>query len=107
MFFSVDGDGRRGKRKTPTMTASILTVNVDQENNAESWWTALRAAGDKAPRALRLLAGRATSAALSASEVDEVRSFAASLPGWADPAAPNYAPHPVTFGVDHVEDEAE
>lgn len=60
----------------------MVRIRVDLENNSEVWWAAARAS--KAP----------------AAEVDEptawsILAWASALPGWDEPTAPAFAPHPL------------
>lgn len=66
-------------------------VSVDGENNAEAWWDALRQHPEGAAIEQAIERG-----SLTAQQLATCRS----LPGWASPDAPEFAPHPLL--VDHL-----
>ena len=71
-----------------------VTLAVDEENAAEAWWDAARAATD-CPEALRALVhGDATEVVLTGEEAVSALAWCAALPGWE--GGPSYAPHPLT-----------
>lgn len=69
-----------------TIKGGIL-VAVDEENNAEEFWDAL---AERYPAIHARLRGKSRTR-LTPREWEAVRQ----LPGWGDPAAPDYAPHPL------------
>lgn len=85
------------------MAITSLIVRPDDENNAEAWWDALHEylaepnlAESEAVDALRRLAHGAGEVELT-DGVEEFDRVVTGLPGWDDPEAPEYAPHPLTF----------
>jgi hypothetical protein len=67
-----------------------VIVCADKENNAEAWWDALGTQEPYLSMRLRADAGNA-GVSLTADEFARVQA----LPGWSDPDAPAYAPHPL------------
>lgn len=68
--------------------AGMVTVRVDDENNSEAWWDAVRTAAPSIAEAL----SRDSEARISRDAYAAIRA----LPGWDDDEAPEYAPHPLT-----------
>jgi hypothetical protein len=89
----------------------MTMIKIDYENNAEAWWQAAseidsRTWGEpyrEAAKALRRLAGGRDPEHDSLDEVEtsateaQIVAVAKSLPGWADPEAPEYAPNPIVI----------
>lgn len=72
-----------------------MIVRVDEENNAETWWTAARASTD-APEAIRpILSTGASRVVVPYAEDATVRAWCEALPGWND--GPAHAPHPLVL----------
>lgn len=66
-----------------------MTVKVDYENNSEIFWEALRAHSELS----RLpIADYADECEITPKQFALIQA----LPGWNDPDAPEYAPHPLT-----------
>lgn len=90
----------------------MITIKIDFKNDGEAFWGAARTLDPRAwnepyreaARALRALAGdardggsdRCDEVETSATE-EQIRAVAETLPGWADPAAPSYARHPIVI----------
>lgn len=73
--------------------AKIVTFSVDEENNAETWWTAARAS-KWVPSALRpLLYTNGSMVVVDASDAPAILAWCKSLPGWE--GGPRHAPHPL------------
>ena len=87
------GDSSVGEGvKSGRILFAPTAVSVDEENNAESWWTAARAAKETAPTWLRpLLAVSGPSRVLApdAAAAKAGRAWAEALPGYSD--GPDYA----------------
>lgn len=79
------------------------TIKVDEENNAETWWDAARAATTRvfladdvdANDLADLIDGDTNTIMLSAEDAAAFRAWAETLPGWSD--GPAHAPHPFVF----------
>jgi hypothetical protein len=73
-----------------------VKVIADEENNAEIWWDAARAASDT-PACVKewIQLMRFAPLYLTREQAIEVRKWAESLPGWDD--GPAHAPYPLLF----------
>lgn len=71
-------------------------IAVDEENNAEEWWDAVRdGIGGSFDGPIRqLLSG--DEVVVDQEQRDQLLSHFRRLPGWAAPDAPDYARHPIT-----------
>jgi len=87
---------RKGQRKEVGEMLKATRISVDEEYNAEEWWTAAQTpeAIEAAPAAIRpILTGEAEEVIVSAVEERQILTWAATLPGWAD--GPEYARYPL------------
>lgn len=84
---AVRENGKLGGRPRKT-----VRVVADEENSAETWWSAARDAIDTAPKAARDWLGNPASDELMLTNADAraLLAWAERLPGWAD--GPAYAP---------------
>ena len=90
--WKVEGYEEEGRE----MDGQTSRITVDEENNAEEWWTAAQTpeAIEAAPAAIRpILTGEAEEVIVSAVEERQILTWAATLPGWAD--GPEYARYPL------------
>ena len=77
----------------------MVKVQVDYENNAEEWWEAARDAAGAPAGIVSLLDNVGQdSVYLSDTAAEDVRRWAASLPGW--DGGPEYAPHPLIIDTE-------
>ena len=86
----------------------LTLIKIDYENNSD-WWGEARESKEQgnAPSAVvPLLDVAGPDEIIVGQEVaTEILRWAESLPLWADPGAPDHAPHPLLFH-DHSEDSA-
>lgn len=80
------------------MADQNFAIRADDENNAEVWWDSLRERN--ASFAKQLAKGVVV-------VPESVLAGLQSLPGFEDPDAPTYAPHPISWVSEHQEGWAE
>jgi hypothetical protein len=93
----------------------MKTISIDFENNAETFWDAVKESlpaaplGPAARKVVVALAGVGGPDDLEVADevADEVEAWFSTLPGWADPDAPAYADRPVIISPVPEESAAE
>lgn len=83
-----------------TFPKQIVTISVDDECNADLFWTNIadEVSHCPVPRFARWIATRRRldrPIELDADDAAVVTSWLTELPGWSDPEYPSYAPHPL------------
>lgn len=83
-----DGDGDEGDDD------GFVTVKVDEENAAETWWNTVRFRDDAPPEIKGFLDGITPwSIRIPRAALPEILAWCEDQPGWAE--GPEYAPHPL------------
>ena len=80
-----------------TETEKVFRIAVDQENGNEAFWECYHdevGGGSYSDAMARLSLDEFL--IVTAAERDQLLSHFKTFPGWNDPEAPTYAPHPLT-----------